>query len=210
LIPPSGVAQLAERLTVNQNVASSSLAPGALTASPRAALSSRLVAVLAAALVAAACSTASDDGRRSDQERLLQSVLEQGSDDANSLTFDRAAAACAAARLVDDLGPDRLRALGLDVPSRRGPELAEPPLTEGEGDLVFAAFDDCLDLEAQLAGAFARDGGLPDDVAACVAARYVASGVLRDALLAPGFDAALDARIDDEVGRGIETCSAEA
>ncbi|MDQ2651196.1 MAG: hypothetical protein M3Z03_16785 [Actinomycetota bacterium] len=174
-----------------------------------AALFSRLGAavVLVAGLIGG-CSTAREDTARSDQERLLRSVLEQGSEDANSLEFDDDAAACAAAAIVDDLGEGRLRELGLDVASRRGPELTSPPLSEAEGDAVFGAFEGCLDLVGQLGRAFARDGELRTSVAECVASRYVDSGVLRDALLAPGSDPELNDRIDRTVLDAIAACDA--
>jgi hypothetical protein len=157
----------------------------------------------------AACS-ASDEGQRSEQERLLQSVFEQGGEEANSLVFDHDAAACAAEHVVESLGADRLRALGLDVPSRRGPDLTEPPLSEAEGDAVYAAFTDCLDLVDQLTTAFGRDADLPDGQAECVAGRYVDSDVLRQSLLAPSFDPALEDRIDSTVQTAISACTADA
>jgi hypothetical protein len=112
--------------------------------------------------------------------------------------------------VADGLGADRLRELGLDVPSRQGPDLTEPPLTEDEGDTVFDAFTDCLDLTEQLTSAFARDAGLPTGQAACVADRYLDSGVLRDSLLAPSFDQALNDRIDHTVEAAITACTADA
>jgi hypothetical protein len=137
-------------------------------------------------------------------------VFAQGGEQANSLVFDDDAAACAARHVVDGLGADRLRELGLDVPSRRGPKLTEPPLTAAEGDAVFDAFTACLDLTAQLASAFGRDAGLPSEQAACVADRYLRSGVLQESLLAPSFDPALNARIDDTVQAAITACTADA
>jgi hypothetical protein len=171
-------------------------------------LFSRLGAAVLLVGLVTGCSTAREDGARSDQERLLRSVLEQGSEDPNSLVFEEDAAACAAAAIVDGLGAERLRALGLDVPSRRGPELSSPPLTEAEGDVVFGAFESCLDLVDQLGRAFAQDAELSTRVARCVAERYVDSGVLRDVLLAPGFDPSLNDRIDRTVGEAVGACEA--
>lgn len=156
----------------------------------------------------AGCSRTTSEDRRGPQERLLQSVFEQGAEEANALVFDSSQAACAAHAVVRNLGAVRLQQLGLDVPSRQGPELTEPPLTPEETDLVYAAFDDCIDLVDQIGATIGRDSGLPTDVARCVADVYVDSGVLREALFAANFNGMLNARIDSVLADAAQACTA--
>lgn len=156
----------------------------------------------------AGCARGAPVDARGPQERLLQSVFEQSAEEANSLAFDATAAACAARAVVRDLGAVRLQQLGLDVPSRQGPELTEPPLTTEEADLIYMAFVECLDLVAQLGATIGRDSGMPADVSACVASGYVESGVLREALFADELSGTLASRIDSVLADAARACKA--
>jgi hypothetical protein len=163
--------------------------------------------VLGVLLSAAACSTSADDAV-SDEQRLIEAVLIGGGEEGNSIRFDEDGARCAAARILDELTPERLDELGLDVAAGTGPELSQPPLTPAEGDAVYAALVDCTDVLDQLGVALQRDAELPADTAACVAERYADSGVLRDSLLAPEFDEVLNQRIDATILESIQACRA--
>lgn len=85
---------------------------------------------------------------------------------------------CVAEAIVDGVGLDRLREVGLDVDAGTPPRLWEPELTTDEGDLVYAAYDDCLDFRRRDIEGFTAEG-LTDAQAACVSDGYRASGVPR-------------------------------
>jgi hypothetical protein len=80
-------------------------------------------------------------------------------------------ARCVAQGVIDGLGVGRLEELGLDLTRRQGPELTVPPMTYGEGDLVYAAYDECLDFEARDVEAFVASG-LTEPEARCAHRRY--------------------------------------
>ncbi|MDP1820773.1 MAG: hypothetical protein Q8K58_12910 [Acidimicrobiales bacterium] len=164
-------------------------------------------ALAAGLLVAGGCSTSADTA--TDEQRLVEAVLVGGSADENSIRFAEPDARCAAGRIVDEIPTERLRELGLDVGEGTGPELSQPPLTETEGDIVFAALDGCTDLVEQVGQALSRDAQLPTDRAECVAGRYRDSGVLRDSLLAAEFDPGLNERIDATILEAIAACQAD-
>jgi hypothetical protein len=125
--------------------------------------------------------------------------------DRGELVFERDEARCVADRVVDGLGAERLLDLGADQRP-----LDELRFDDGEQRIVFDAVRGCIDLAAQVAGFLAADADLPDDVAACVAARYVASGELREALFGRGIDPELEARIDAVLDDALAACTPPA
>jgi hypothetical protein len=92
--------------------------------------------------------------------------------------------ACVARGIVERLGIDRLEALGLDLGARQAPRLYGDDLTQDEGDEVYAAYDQCLDLGQRDVEGFMADG-LTERQARCVADGYRATGIPRAHLTEP-------------------------
>ena len=84
--------------------------------------------------------------------------------------------------VVDALGIDRLEELGLDIAAGAVPELTVPPMSETEGDVVYAAFDRCLDLTSRDVGNFTT-AGLSASEARSASDHYRASPLPRTHLL---------------------------
>lgn len=163
-----------------------------------------------AVVVAAGCG--SDDRAESDQptarEVVATSIRTTGDSDPYGLRFSADEADCVAAVVVAEIDTNRLEELGLDLDDPHGPDLAEPPLTADEADVVYAAIDDCVDLAAQVATFLEEDASLTDDEARCVAEEYVGSGLLRAALLGAEEDPELNDRIDATLGNALARCAA--
>jgi hypothetical protein len=85
---------------------------------------------------------------------------------------------CVADAVVDGLGLERLTRVGLDIDTGKAPTLWQPELTEAEGDVVYAAYDDCLDFESSDIERFMADG-LSRAQAQCASDAYRASGIPR-------------------------------
>lgn len=127
-----------------------------------------------------------------------------GLDDPNGLHFTDEEARCTAERIVRSLGHDRLDDLGLGIDPDTPPELSDPPLTQEEGDAVFAAIEECIDLEEQVVDFFAG-GDVSEAQAACVARRYLATDLPRRALLS-GYDPELNVEIDAAIDEAASQC----
>jgi hypothetical protein len=93
-------------------------------------------------------------------------------------------ARCVATHVVAELGLDRLEEVGLDLETDTPPTLWQPELTEAEGDMVYGAYDDCLDLERRDVDGFMSDG-LTEAQARCVSQGYRGSGIPRVHMLEP-------------------------
>ena len=164
----------------------------------------RSVVVLAAigALVGA-CGSDDDDAR--DDAALEATIADVlvGVDDPSALQYTAAEASCVATDVVDAIGADRLRSLGVEEDDFVA--LTALDLTDEEGDVVYDALDDCLDLQAQLAGMIGGPS-VAQPVKDCAAERYIASGLFREALLTPEFDEGLNRRIDLELSEAFAAC----
>lgn len=99
-------------------------------------------------------------------------------------------ARCVATRVVAEVGLDRLEEVGLGLEAETPPTLWQPELTEAEGDMVYGAYDDCLDLERRDVEAFMTDG-LTEAEARCVSQGYRGSGIPRVHMLEPPHGTAL-------------------
>jgi hypothetical protein len=128
-----------------------------------------------------------------------------GLDDPNGLHFTNDEARCTAERVVQSVGPARLRELGLAVDPDTPPELSEPPLTEEEADAVFAAIEACIDLERQLVEVLAG-GSASEGEATCVASRYLATDLPRRAILSGSYSPELNAEIDAVLDEAAGHC----
>jgi hypothetical protein len=85
---------------------------------------------------------------------------------------------CVAERIVDGLGVERLAEVGLDGEARTAPTLWQPELTVAEGDVVYAAYGECIDFEARDVEQFMTEG-LSEAQARCVSTAYRTSGIPR-------------------------------
>lgn len=81
-----------------------------------------------------------------------------------------------ATQVVAEVGLDRLEEVGLGLQTETAPTLWQPELTEAEGDMVYGAYDDCLDLERRDVEGFMTDG-LTEAQARCVSQGYRGSGI---------------------------------
>ncbi|MGH9258319.1 MAG: hypothetical protein ACRD08_00235, partial [Acidimicrobiales bacterium] len=93
-------------------------------------------------------------------------------------------ARCVATQVVAEIGLDRLEEVGLDLETETPPTLWQPELTEAEGDMVYWAYDDCLDLARRDVEGFMTDG-LTEAQARCVSQGYRGSGIPRVHMLEP-------------------------
>ena len=99
-------------------------------------------------------------------------------------------ARCVATQVVAEVGVDRLAEVGLGLETETPPTLWQPELTEAEGDMVYGAYDDCLDLERRDVEGFMTDG-LTEAQARCVSQAYRGSGIPRVHMLEPPHGATL-------------------
>lgn len=174
-----------------------------------------VIAVAVAMCAVVACGTDEPGSGGTDQQQgsespravIAASIRATGDSDPNGLKFSSEEAECAADAITAEIDVARLEELGLDMDEKTAPELTDPPLTTQEGDVVYGAFEACIDLRAQLGESFAADGSLDAQSAQCVADEYLASGLPREALLSQGFDAALNDRIDAALAAAFEACS---
>jgi hypothetical protein len=123
----------------------------------------------------------------SDEDRTVGVMVSAMTEHARADFRTEQDARCVARGVVDGLGIDRLEELGLDVGRRRGPELTVPPMTDAEGDLVYAAYDECLDFEARDVEHFTANG-LTEEEARCAHERYRSSSVPQTHLLLQDHD----------------------
>ena len=93
-------------------------------------------------------------------------------------------ARCVATHVVAEVGLDSLEEVGLDLETETPPTLWQPELTEAEGDMVYEAYDDCLDLERRDVESYMADG-LTEAQARCVSQGYRGSGIPRVHMLEP-------------------------
>lgn len=147
-------------------------------------------------------------GLPSANEVIAESLREAGESDPNAIQYTTEEADCAADVIVAGVDANRLEELGLDLDQRAAPELTQPPLTSEEGDVIYRAFEECLDLRSQLIDTLPGGASLDRSEAECVADRYLASGVLREGLLTSDFDPDLNSRIDAALVDATEICSA--
>lgn len=127
------------------------------------------------------------------------------SDDPNGLHFTEEEARCTSQHIVRSLGLVRLEELGLAIDAGTPPELSEPPLSSAEGDAVYAAIEQCIDVEGQLVAALAG-GDATEGQLRCVARRYLETGLPRRALVS-GYDPELNAEIDAAISEAGSQCS---
>ena len=120
--------------------------------------------------------------------------------DLNSWAPPEDQAACAAERIVDGLGVDRLLSIGFD------PEQGDLtlPYEPAEQALVVGALDDCIDFERALVELIGANGKVSATTAGCIAARSRADGITADVARAFVTGGQLDVTADDNrVGESL-------
>lgn len=148
-----------------------------------------------------------ESGDPAARDVIAASLRAPGDDDPNALQLSAEEADCAADAIAAEIGIDRLEEIGLDVEQQAAPRFSQPPLTTEEGDVVYGAYEECIDLVGQVTALVAADGSFDDEGAQCVAEEYLASGLLRESLLAPGFNQDLNERVDAALVEAFRTCS---
>jgi hypothetical protein len=129
--------------------------------------------------------------------------------DPNGLQYTADEADCAAEAVVAAIGVARIEALRTEAANDvGGPDegldlLQQPPLAADEADEVFAAMTGCIDFAGQVAEVLAAGGRSPA-TARCMARRYVATEVPRDAIMSARTDPELMAEIRSALAE-IET-----
>ena len=108
-------------------------------------------------------------------------------------------ARCIADTVVENLGVDRLAELGLDVAEETAALLTVPPMTDDEGDEVYAAYDTCLDFTQGDVDNFVT-AGLSEAEAECASEHYRSSPLPQAHLLLENHDTVPH----DELHAGIE------
>ena len=166
--------------------------------------------MVSSALLLAACGggvedRASEAPDRQAVLRLIEQEVRNESEDPNALQLADEAP-CVANGLVEELGTDRLVELGLDVDAGTPPDLQVPPMSNAEADEVLAVFGACVDLVQQVAAALAGDAQ-PTSEVRCIAARYVDTQALRDALFSDGYDPEVNAHVDEALADAAAACA---
>jgi hypothetical protein len=148
-----------------------------------------VVACLAtAALVLAGCGGDDDDdasptstGSDAVGEDEYLDALTDSFTGSESFAASEAEARCAAERVVDEIGADRMQEAGLTVERLESEEEDEgaTDLTEAESEIVADALFECLDVAAAFAEGFAPEAGASEAEVACVSERAADLASLR-------------------------------
>ena len=159
----------------------------------------RRAALVAALLAAVACGGAAS---RSGYDSVLTQALEVDRGK-NAISFTTDEAECTARRITTSIEDARLRELEV----RAGTDLSTLPFTDEERGQVFDAIGHCVDLPAQVAATLERAGGLPADLARCVAERYTSDDLFEKALLSPALDEGMGDRVDAAIAGAVSACT---
>ena len=130
-----------------------------------------LLTTVILALVLGACG-GGDVDLSADDQRLADAIAGQLTQDDESLPVPQAEAQCFGERTVNEMGSDRLAALGLDLAAvEAGTSPSDVDLNDNDTDTLLDAFIGCIDFgdvftESLLEGA---DGGVSEDSARCIA-----------------------------------------
>jgi len=120
--------------------------------------------------------------------------------DLNSWSPPRDQATCAAERIVDGIGVDRLLSIGFD-PDQGDLTL---PYEPAEQALVVGALDDCINFERALVELIGANGKVSATTAGCIGARSRADGITADVALAFVTGGQLDVTANDNrVGESL-------
>lgn len=128
-----------------------------------------------------------DDGGAQASEEYLDALAESmmASDDGDEpLTTDADEARCAAERMTEEVGQERLEDAGMTIEAlgEADPLGDGVDLTEAESRQVVDAILECVDLGAAMAGSFASGDGIPADATGCLGERFERSDEFRDFL----------------------------
>lgn len=139
-----------------------------------------------------------DGGGAQASEEYLDALAESmmASDDGDEpLTTDEDEARCAAERMTEEVGQERLEDAGMTIEAlgEADPLGDGVDLTEAESRQVVDAILECVDLGASMAGSFTPGDGIPAGATDCLGERFERSDEFRDFLalsLREGDDAA--------------------
>jgi hypothetical protein len=140
-----------------------------------------------------------DGGGAQASEQYLDALIESmmSTDDGDEpLTTDEDEARCAAERMTEEVGQERLEDAGMTIEAlgESDPFADGTDLTEEESRQVVDAILECVDLGASMAASFTSGGdGLPAGAADCLGERFERSDEFRDFL-------ALSLREGDDAG----------
>lgn len=164
---------------------------------------------IALCLVVAACGDdaplESDASPDEVQAALTNGLLAEANADPNAIQLSRADAECIATGIIDQLGAERLAAVGYSTTAGDLPESLNAVLDEDERLVAARQLGDCIDLVVVIEMALVESGA-PESRARCVAEQYVESGLLIESLAAAEYDAGLNARIDAFLAQSMLEC----
>jgi hypothetical protein len=171
--------------------------------------------VLAVALGVGGCSDSDDEGSPGDtsrnERRSFIALIQDGllAEEDPSLRYSDSEAECVATAVVDALGVERLRSLGLDpsLPVNEPFEVLE--LTVQEQTRISQLSAECVDFETEVAAILAELYGFEPPLAACVAEKFVASGVSDDPLLLEFDPQRLRAEFDRVLRPAVVECGGD-
>lgn len=136
------------------------------------------------ALVLGACGGGDGGGAQASEEyldALTESIMSTDEGD-EPLTADEDEARCAAERMAEEIGQERLEDAGMTIEAlgESDPFADGTDLTEEESLQVVDAMFECVDVGAAMAGSFAADAEIPPDAAGCLGDRFEESEEFRD------------------------------
>jgi hypothetical protein len=104
------------------------------------------------------------------------------------------------------LGADRVAGLDPDPGAEGAEGFTDTALEPDEEGPVYDAMTGCIDIEAQTTDLFVGTG-MAEDVAACVAERYLATDLPQQGMMSD-YDPELNAEIDAALAEAFEACGA--
>lgn len=146
-------------------------------------IKSTLALIAATALLLAACGDSSSGGGGDADPALVAALSAELStnDDGSSPPFSTDDADCAAERIINAIGNDRLDELGV-TPADVG-EIEEIDFTGDEVATIVDEIDKCIDLNQLITDGLVADGDLPEESAQCFADEFD-KDVIKDLLVA--------------------------
>jgi len=163
--------------------------------------------IVALTVLFAACGGSDSTGPDAEYRDLIADHFQTANESEGAVSFTEAEADCAASAIVEEFGTAALADLGYDPASDSvpNPDALGPDLIVADRGRWFAGIEACIDMPRQLS-MLLEDAGLSPDVASCVAAAYLASGLLEEALMEGAHNAELDDRIDLVLTQAMAVC----
>lgn len=167
-----------------------------------------MILLIAFALAAAACG--GDDGLSEGERAMVAAIVEGATSDPdpeNPLSSDTEAATCFAEGLVEDMGVDRLAAIGFAA-DNEDPQAAFAAMSNEELDQVADIALDCIDMRAVIADQMVAEG-MGRESAECFADEIEKTGLFETAFIAGMSGREFDVSENPEVaGAMLEAATA--